>query len=50
MRSGWHTKIVNLKKNTYVEWVPTAAVIFKSKFINNKDLMKVLVNIAIWKI
>jgi len=35
MRSGWHTKIVNLKKNTYVEWVPTAAVIFKSKFINN---------------
>jgi glycosyltransferase involved in cell wall biosynthesis len=36
MRSGWHTKIVNLKKNTYVEWLPTSAVVYCSKFIKDK--------------
>ena len=36
MNSGWHTKIINLKRNTYVQWLPTAAVIFHSSLIKNK--------------
>ena len=34
-RSGWHTKAVNLKKNTEVEWLPTQAVIYKINKIKN---------------
>lgn len=36
MNSGWHTKIINLKRNTFVQWLPTAAVIFHSSLIKNK--------------
>ena len=36
MNSGWHTKIINLKRNTCVQWLPTAAVIFHSSLIKNK--------------
>jgi len=31
--SGWHTKIQNIKKNMYVEWLPTKACIYKIKKI-----------------
>jgi hypothetical protein len=31
--SGWHTKIQNIKKNIYVEWLPTKACIYKIKKI-----------------
>ena len=31
--SGWHTKAINLKKNTEVEWLPTQAVIYQKKKI-----------------
>ncbi len=31
--SGWHTKAINLKKDTIVEWLPTQAVIYKYKII-----------------
>ena len=34
--SGWHTKAINLKKNTMVEWLPTQAVIYKYKIIKKK--------------
>ena len=29
--SGWHTKAINLKKNTQVQWLPTQAVIYNKK-------------------
>ena len=29
-QSGWQTKAINLKKNKYVEWMPTQAVIYKN--------------------
>jgi len=29
-QSGWQTKAINLKKNTFVEWMPTQAVIYKN--------------------
>lgn len=35
LESGWHTRISDLKKNTYVEWVYSGAVIFKSHRIKN---------------
>ena len=28
-QSGWQTKAINLKKNKFVEWIPTQAVIYK---------------------
>lgn len=31
--SGWHTKAINLKKNKFVEWLPTGAAIYKKKYI-----------------
>ncbi len=34
-KSGWHTKAVNLKKNTYVNWLSTQAVIYKKEKIKN---------------
>jgi len=33
--SGWQTKAINLKKNQFVEWLPTGAVIYKYKYIGN---------------
>jgi glycosyltransferase involved in cell wall biosynthesis len=36
MNSGWHTKIINLKRNTYVEWLPTAALVLNSTVVKNK--------------
>ena len=43
MNSGWHTKISNLKKDTFVEWIYTGATIYKTKVIKKrmlKDLNK----------
>ncbi len=34
--SGWHTKAINLKKDTLVEWLPTQAVIYKYNIIRKK--------------
>ena len=31
-----YNDIINLKRNTYVQWLPTAAVIFHSSLIKNK--------------
>ena len=37
LTSGWHTRISDLKEDTYVEWIYTGAVIFvKEKIINRK--------------
>jgi len=33
MKNGWHTKINNLKKDTFVEWLHTAATIYDLKKI-----------------
>ena len=33
--SGWQTKAINLKKNQLVEWLPTGAVIYRYKYIEN---------------
>ena len=33
--SGWHTKILNIKKNTYVDWLPTQACIYRIKIIKH---------------
>lgn len=35
MKSGWHTKIENLKNNQIVDWIYTAAVVYKNKLIKN---------------
>lgn len=35
VQSGWHTKIRNIKKNQYVEWLHSAASIYKIKKINS---------------
>lgn len=43
MDSGWHTKISNLKKDAFVEWIYTGATIYKTKVIKRrmfKDLNK----------
>ena len=34
--SGWQTKAINLKKNEYVEWLPTQAVIYSYEKIKQK--------------
>ena len=34
--SGWQTKAINLKKNEYVDWLPTQAVIYSYQKIKNK--------------
>ena len=33
--SGWQTKAINLKKNLQVEWIPTQAVIYNIKKLEN---------------
>jgi glycosyltransferase involved in cell wall biosynthesis len=38
--SGWHTKAINLKKDTLVEWLPTQAVIYKYE-----DIKKIRFNL-----
>lgn len=35
-RGGWHTKILNVKKDTFADWVFTTASIIKSSIIKNK--------------
>ena len=35
-KGGWHTKILNVKKDTISDWVFTTASIYKSKKIKNK--------------
>jgi GT2 family glycosyltransferase len=35
MRSGWHSKILNLKEDVFVDWVYTAACIYKYDYIKN---------------
>jgi len=34
--SGWQTKAINLKKNEYVDWLPTQAVIYSYQKIKQK--------------
>ena len=34
--SGWQTKAINLKKNEYVDWLPTQAVIYSYQKIKDK--------------
>ena len=36
MRSGWQTKILNLRRDTLTDWIPTGAVVFSSKILNIK--------------
>jgi len=38
LNSGWHTKISNLKKDAFVEWIYTGATIYKTKIIKKKLL------------
>ena len=33
LKSGWHSKIENVKKDIYVEWLFSGATIYKKKFI-----------------
>jgi hypothetical protein len=40
--SGWHTKIQNIKKNMYVEWLPTKACIYRIKKIKKIKFEKAL--------
>ena len=40
--SGWHTKIQNIKKNMYVEWLPAAACIYRIKKIKKIKFEKTL--------
>jgi GT2 family glycosyltransferase len=35
LRSGWHSKILNVKKNTYADWIYTTACIYKTEAICN---------------
>jgi len=35
LKSGWHTKILNAKKNLYLDWMYTTACIYKSEVIKN---------------
>ena len=46
--SGWQTKAINLKKNEYVDWLPTQAVI--DSYQKNKILIQNMVYIVILKI
>ena len=34
-KSGWHSKFLNFKNDTTVEWLPTRAVIYKSEYVKN---------------
>lgn len=34
-KSGWHTKAINLKKDTEVKWLPTQAVIYNLENLKN---------------
>lgn len=34
-KSGWHTRISNLKSNKFVDWIYTAAVVYKFNLIKN---------------
>ena len=34
-KSGWHTKIVNLKSNKFVDWIYTGAAVYKHKLIKD---------------
>jgi hypothetical protein len=34
-KSGWHTKIANLKSDEFVDWIYTAAAVYKLNFIKN---------------
>ena len=36
MSSGWQTKILNFKYDTFTEWIPTGAVVFPSKNLDVK--------------
>jgi hypothetical protein len=40
--SGWHTKIQNIKKNRYVEWLPTGACIYKINKIKSLKFERIL--------
>ena len=35
LRSGWHSKILNVKKNTYADWIYTTACVYKTEAIRN---------------
>jgi deoxyhypusine synthase len=34
-KSGWHTKISNLKSDKFVDWIYTAAAVYKYNLIKN---------------
>jgi hypothetical protein len=34
-KSGWHTRIVNVKSDQFVDWIYTAAVVYKFNLIKN---------------
>ena len=34
-KSGWHTKIKNLKKDSFVEWIYSTGTVYKCKLIKN---------------
>jgi len=34
-KSGWQSRFLNFKKNTYVEWLPTRAVVYSVKLSKN---------------
>ena len=38
LNSGWHTKISNLKKDTFVDWIYTGATVYKTEIIKRKLL------------
>jgi GT2 family glycosyltransferase len=35
MKNGWHTRIANLSKDTFVDWIYTAACVYKISAIKN---------------
>ena len=42
MQSGWHTKIENIKKDTYVQWLFSGATIYKKKVIKHRKFNETL--------
>lgn len=42
MQSGWHTKIENIKKDTYVQWLFSGATIYKKKLIKHRKFNETL--------
>ena len=42
MQSGWHTKIENIKKDTYVHWLFSGATIYKKKLIKHRKFNETL--------